>query len=124
MFRFEACDLGRPGGGAGGVRRDPVGVLGAEPTPPSSDGTRFDRTRIGGFIDVFSIAEDARGGGGPALGGRNPTGGGPGLTLDDVLLIPEGEAVCALDGGGGGVGCFAAASAPAFLFTHFLSSAS
>jgi len=121
-FRLDACDLGRPGGGAGGASRDPVGVLGAEPTPPSSEGTKFDRTRIGGFIDEFSIAEDARGGGGPALGGRTAGGGGP--ALGGLPVATEGEVVCALAGGGGGVAGLTAASDPAFLLTHFLSSAS
>lgn len=78
-LRFEAWDLGRPGGGPGGAKRDPVGVLGAEPGPPSSEGTKLDLTRIGGLPadGGLSIAEAARGGGGPALGGRIPADGGP-----------------------------------------------
>lgn len=106
-FRFEAWDRGRPGGGAGGANLDPVGVLGAEPGPPSSEGTRFDRTLIGG-LGALSIAEEARGGGGPALGGRIPAEGGPVLGG----LAPPGDAVCALDGGGGGVAGLAASSEP------------
>lgn len=109
-FRFEAWDFGRPGGGAGGASLVPVGVLGAEPTPPSSEGTRFERTRIGGFA-ALSIAEAARGGGGPALGGRIPAGDGPVL---GGLAPPAGDIVCALDGGGGGVAGLAASSAPAW----------
>lgn len=71
IFRFDACDFGRPGGGPGGANLVPVGVLGAD----SGVGTRFDRIRItvrlGGEV-LKSIAEAERGGGGlasDALGG-------------------------------------------------------
>ena len=90
-----------------------MGVLGADPIPPSSEGTRLDLIRIGGLKEL-SIAEAARGGGGPALGGRIPAEGGPtlgGLALGG-LPLPAGDAVCALDGGGGVAG-LAASSAPA-----------
>jgi hypothetical protein len=96
-----------------------VGVLGAEPIPGSSEGTRFDLTRIRGLVG-FSITDDERAGGGPALGGRIPAEDGPAL---EGLAVPAGDAVCALDGGGGVAG-LAVSSAPAFLLTHFLSSAS
>ena len=84
-----------------------MGVLGAEPVPPSSDGTRLDLTRIGGLlVEELSMAEADRGGGGPALGGRSPAEGGP----LNGLEVPLGDAVCALEGGGGGVAGFAGSS--------------
>lgn len=78
----------------------------------SSDwsGTKFDRTReidfFGGPAPV-SKADAGRGGGGPAGGDLGPTS--------------RGDTVWALDGGAGG-GLGFVASAPAFLFTHLLSS--
>jgi len=74
MFRLDACDLGRPGGGPGGANLVPVGVLGAE----SGVGTKFDRTRIvvllGGDV-LRSMADAERLGGGPdseTAGSRGP----------------------------------------------------
>jgi hypothetical protein len=65
IFRFDAWDFGRPGGGPWGANLVPVGVLGAD----SGVGTRFDRTRImvrlGGDV-LKSMADAERGGGGPA----------------------------------------------------------
>lgn len=56
----------------------------------------------------LSIAEAARGGGGPALGGRIPANGGPLAGLG----TPPGDVVCALDGGGGGVAGLETSSDP------------
>jgi len=75
-----------------------VGVLGAD----SVGGARFDRIRIGALVGgsvVRSIAEAGR------MGGAEVDGGG-------LEAIP-GEAVCALEGGGGGVAGFAGSEEPA-----------
>jgi hypothetical protein len=83
----DACDVGRPGGGPG-VNLVPVGVLGAE---PDAGGTKLDRTRgvdlLGGEV-LRSIVE---------VGVASVFGG----TVVRAPVIP-GEAVCGLDGGGGG----------------------
>lgn len=112
MFRF-VCAFSRALGGpfnpgvsgpAIGVNGDIVdaaGVVGAEAV---STGTRFERTRIGGFFggSLRSIAvAGLAGGGGP--------GEGPCWTLE--LAVP-GDVVCDRGGGGGGDGF--AASAPAY----------
>jgi len=86
MFRFDACDLGLPVGGPPDGGLVPEGVLGAD----SAGGAKFDRARMGpldGGEALRSIADAARVGG-PDIGCRVPP-------------IP-GEAVWALDGGGGG----------------------
>lgn len=109
MLRFAACDLGLPGGGvelegrgieAGGggpvgFNRVSVGVTG------STGGARLERIRTGTFVtdsEPRSIADAERTGGPEAGDAREP-------------LIP-GEAVWALDGGGGGAG-FGVSSDPA-----------
>jgi hypothetical protein len=87
--------LGRPGGGPGGARREPVGVLGAEP----GGGARSDLNWLGLFTWggelLRSIDVDALGGGVELAGGVDLGGGG---------AIPAGDAVCGLEGGGGGAG--------------------
>ena len=70
----------------------------------ASAGTRFERTRIGGFFggpSVRSIAVAGRTGGVPGIGGA----------ACDRIVDDPGDAVCARGGGGGGVA--AAASGPA-----------
>lgn len=87
----------------------PVGVLGADSAV--GGGAKLERTRItvllGGEV-LRSIADAARGGGG---GAEFP----PPIEKLDVL---PGDAVCALDGGGGGAAGLGALSAPAFLLTQ------
>lgn len=98
MFRFDACDVGLPIGGPPDGGLEPVGVLGAD----SAGGAKFDRTRMGpldGGEALRSIADAARVGG-PDIGCR-------------VLPIP-GEAVWALEGGGGGNDGFGVSSPLAF----------
>lgn len=98
MFRFDACDVGLPIGGPPDGGLEPVGVLGAD----SAGGAKFDRTRMGpldGGEALRSIADAARVGG-PDIGCR-------------VLPIP-GEAVWALEGGGGGNDGFGVSSPLAY----------
>jgi len=101
MFRFDACDLGLPIGGPLNGGLVPVGVLGAD----SAGGAKFDRARMAldGREALRSIADAARVGG-PDIGCRLPP-------------IP-GEAVWALDGGGGGNDGFGVSSPLAFLLTQ------
>jgi hypothetical protein len=81
--------LGRPGGGATPNDDEPDSS-----ESPSGGGIRFDLTRDGGFTGppgLKSIADAERGGGDIELGLSNRGG-----------FDRPGEAVCALDGGGGG----------------------
>ncbi len=101
-MRFVACDLGRGGGGPpAGFILVPVGVLGAD----SIGGARLERMRIGALTggSLKSIADTERRGG--VL---------PGGELVFGPVIP-GEAVCAREGGGGGVAGFSASALPAFI---------
>jgi len=103
MLRFDACDFGRPGGGGGGSNDDAtLGVLGDESV--SEGGTKFERTRmtvlVGGDV-LKSIADADR------AGGASPWFV-PGES--EALDLP-GEAVCALDGGGGGTAGFSGSDA-------------
>jgi len=103
-LRFvDACDLGRLGGAPLGPNLIAGGVLGLESNP--GGGARLDRTcivdLIGGEV-LRSIAEV-------------PVFGGLGTFRRALFML--GEAVCALDGGGG-AGLAAASSVPPFLFTQ------
>lgn len=98
--------MGLPDGGPTDPSRLPIGVLGAV---SASAGTRFDRILIefllpggGGGEPLRSIAEAARAGGGvvPGKGGR-------------LCPVIPGDAVCALDGGAGGVAGLASSGVPA-----------
>lgn len=98
ILRFVACDLGRGGGGhPTGLILVPVGVLGADPI----GGARLERMRIGALTgsSLKSIA---------GTGGALPGGG---LGFEPVI---PGEAVCAREGGGGGVAGFSASALPAW----------
>jgi len=121
-LRFATEDLGLLGGG--GPAPDNDGVGGADATSPlPSVGTRLDRARAGGFLGGEldkSTAEAGRAGGGLGESMLNARLGGV-LELTGVERL--GDAVCTLDGGGGGA-AGAEISAPAFLFTHFFSSLS
>lgn len=114
-MRFDACDFGRPGGGAGGSKDDPaLCVLDEESV--SEGGTKLERTRttvlLGGDV-LKSIADaDRAGGGSPWCA--------PGESA--VFDLP-GEAVCALEGGGGGMAGFSDSDA-AFLLTQRFNSLS
>jgi len=109
-LRFDAWDLGGPGGG-GGVESSP-GDGGASDTEEGVDavdsastGAKLERERIKDFRGgetLRSIAEAERAGGG--------TGDVPfGILGEDR----PGEAVCAREGGGGGV-VGVATSVPAY----------
>jgi len=111
MARLDAWDFGRPGGGDGGVSVDcRSGELGSD--ADSGVGAKLDRTRMTdlGGGGAPKPAADAERGGGVAPPGRGP-------------VIP-GDAVCDLDGGGGGVAAGLASSAPGFLFTQRFNSLS
>jgi hypothetical protein len=93
MFRLDAWDLGRPGGGG------PVpSIEGLELSDSASvGGTKFDRARgpdllRGGEDDKFTADAER---------------GGARLELSDVGGFERpGEAVCALEGGGGATADF------------------
>jgi len=109
----DACDVGRPGGGPG-VSLVPVGVLGAE---PDGGGTKLDRTRgtdLPGGEVLRSMVE---------VGVASALGGFGTAVRAPIIL---GEAVCGLDGGGGGSGTnlVVESSLPAFLFTQRFNSLS
>lgn len=101
MLRFAAWDLGLAGGGASELSLEPVGVLGADSV--GIGGARFERMRIGalGGSPPRSTAEAER------------IGGGVGVVdgLGPIIPMP-GEALCVLEGGGGGAAGFGG-SAPA-----------
>lgn len=104
-LRFVACDLGLGGGGAPvGFILVPVGVLGAD----SIGGARLERIRIGALTggSLKSIADTER------KGGALPGGG---FGFEPVI---PGEAVCAREGGGGGVAGFSGSALPALRLTH------
>ena len=101
-MRFvDACDLGRPGGGPLGPNLIPGGVLRAE--SKTGEGARLDRTSIvdliGGEV-LRSIAD---------VEFVSMFGG---LAFRRALVM-LGEAVCALDGGGG-AGLAGTSSVPAY----------
>jgi len=109
MLRFEACDdFGRPGGAAGGSKDEAApGVLGA--VSVSGGGARLERTRMTvlfGGDTLRSIADAER------AGGASPRF----EPAESVDLDLPGEAVWALDGGGGGAGV--SGSDGAFLLTQ------
>jgi hypothetical protein len=94
MLRRDTCDFGRPGGGGGGSNVDIVGVVPGDVV--SIGGARFDRARTADLLggDVLrSIADADRSGGGAKL-----------LLGATAAFDLPGEAVCALEGGGGATG--------------------
>lgn len=116
-YRFRtlrfACALAlAPGGGGpskpGGPSIEEVeeggglAVAGLAGTDCDSDGTKLDRTRIGGLggESVRSMAVAGRTGGVRAIGG--PVG--------SLAVAVPGDAVCARDGGGGGAAGFSSAA--------------
>ena len=105
MFLFVACDLGRMGGGV-----DDAAGTGSE----SDFGTKLDRTRMLLFGDApRSTAEADRAGGGATF-----------VPLGSVPPDLPGDAVCDLEGGGGGVADLGGSVPPAYadisiLSTHY-----
>lgn len=103
MLRFEACDFGRPGGGVGGSKDDDA-LCALRVESASDGGTKFERTRttvlLGGDV-LKSIADADR------AGGASPWF----VPGESVALDLPGEAVCALEGGGGGVTGFSGSDA-------------